>query len=347
MEPEEQPTQQINLNVVEQQQLQQPQTPISAPAPAPATPTPTTKGKKKSSKSQSSNSNSATPSSSSNTPNRSSKGLRHFSSKVCEKVQQKQTTTYNEVANDLVSDYLENCRAAATKTTASDEKNIRRRVYDALNVLMALGIITKEKKDIHWKGYPVDHQQELRHLNTQRLQITENIKRKRKQLEDFEKQYSANYNLFKRNQEQAKKEPIEENAKIRLPFIIVHTAQKTIIECQMDEDGTDVFFDFSDSFVLHDDNEILYQLGLGAQKPADTYEGLVLPPPQPVIPQPQQSQSLDPQQLQLQLQSQSQSQVIPSQTLSLSQSQFSSQSQMSQFFQSQLTTNSQPTMGNE
>jgi transcription factor Dp-1/transcription factor Dp-2 len=35
-----------------------------------------------------------------------------------------------------------------------DQKNIRRRVYDALNVLMALGIIQKDKKDIKWLGYP-------------------------------------------------------------------------------------------------------------------------------------------------------------------------------------------------
>jgi hypothetical protein len=33
-----------------------------------------------------------------------------------------------------------------------DEKNIRRRVYDALNVLMAMDIISKEKKEIQWKG---------------------------------------------------------------------------------------------------------------------------------------------------------------------------------------------------
>lgn len=35
-----------------------------------------------------------------------------------------------------------------------DEKNIRRRVYDALNVLMAMNIIFKDKKDIQWKGLP-------------------------------------------------------------------------------------------------------------------------------------------------------------------------------------------------
>jgi hypothetical protein len=35
-----------------------------------------------------------------------------------------------------------------------DEKNIRRRVYDALNVLMAMDIISKEKKEVLWKGLP-------------------------------------------------------------------------------------------------------------------------------------------------------------------------------------------------
>ena len=32
------------------------------------------------------------------------KGLRHFSMKVCEKVQRKGVTTYNEVADELVSE---------------------------------------------------------------------------------------------------------------------------------------------------------------------------------------------------------------------------------------------------
>merc|ERR1712045_548045 len=40
------------------------------------------------------------------------------------------------------------------QATAYDEKNIRRRVYDALNVLMAMDIISKEKKEITWKGLP-------------------------------------------------------------------------------------------------------------------------------------------------------------------------------------------------
>ena len=76
---------------------------------------------------------------------KASKGLRHFSAKVCEKVKQKGTTTYNQVADELVREFAARVLNNAVDQTY-DEKNIRRRVYDALNVLMAMDIITKEKK---------------------------------------------------------------------------------------------------------------------------------------------------------------------------------------------------------
>uniref|UniRef100_A0A8D1RB28 E2F/DP family winged-helix DNA-binding domain-containing protein n=1 Tax=Sus scrofa TaxID=9823 RepID=A0A8D1RB28_PIG len=62
------------------------------------------------------------------------KGLRHFSMKVCEKVQRKGTTSYNEVADELVSEFTNSNNHLAADSQAYDQKNIRRRVYDALNV---------------------------------------------------------------------------------------------------------------------------------------------------------------------------------------------------------------------
>ena len=44
---------------------------------------------------------------------------------------------------------------------AFDEKNIRRRVYDALNVLMAMEIISRDKKEIRWNGMPSTSLEEL------------------------------------------------------------------------------------------------------------------------------------------------------------------------------------------
>jgi transcription factor Dp-1 len=83
------------------------------------------------------------------------KGLRHFSMKVCQKVEEKHVTSYNEVADELVREFV----TMRPNDSAYDEKNIRRRVYDALNVLMAMDIISKERKEIRWKGLPNNVQQ--------------------------------------------------------------------------------------------------------------------------------------------------------------------------------------------
>jgi hypothetical protein len=45
--------------------------------------------------------------------------------------------------------------------------------------------------------------------------------------------------------------------KIQLPFIIIHTKKDTSINCDMSEDRTEYFFDFSNPFTIHDDKEIL------------------------------------------------------------------------------------------
>ena len=53
-----------------------------------------------------------------------------------------------------LDDLTQSAPAAAGSARQYDEKNIRRRVYDALNVLMAMDIITRQKKDIVWRGLP-------------------------------------------------------------------------------------------------------------------------------------------------------------------------------------------------
>ncbi|KAI7871561.1 E2F/DP family winged-helix DNA-binding domain-containing protein [Spinellus fusiger] len=83
-------------------------------------------------------------------PRRFHKGLRHFSKQVCDKVAEKGTTTYNEIADELATDI----NLTVEGSHVYDQKNIRRRVYDALNVLMAMNIIEKDKKEIKWLGIP-------------------------------------------------------------------------------------------------------------------------------------------------------------------------------------------------
>lgn len=44
---------------------------------------------------------------------------------------------------------------------------------------------------------------------------------------------------------------------IHVPFIIVHTKQEAIINCEMTPNRTEYFLDFSLPFSIQDDNEIL------------------------------------------------------------------------------------------
>lgn len=83
-------------------------------------------------------------------------GLRHFSLQVCKKVEEKGQTTHNEVADELVQEIMEE-RQRTGSELHYDEKNIRRRVYDAINVLMAMDIISKvTDKHYNWlQGLPV------------------------------------------------------------------------------------------------------------------------------------------------------------------------------------------------
>ena len=111
------------------------------------------------------------------------KGLRHFSMRVCQKVKEKGTTSYNEVADELV---LEESEDAGTSVNGSyDQKNIRRRVYDALNVLMAMNIISKEKKEIKWLGLPTSSVQECEEIELQNQQTRKRIEEKQQQLREL------------------------------------------------------------------------------------------------------------------------------------------------------------------
>lgn len=61
-------------------------------------------------------------------------------------------------------------------------KNIRRRVYDALNVLLAMSIIEKEKKEIRWVGLPTSSAQECERLEAEKARRLERIRQKHQQV---------------------------------------------------------------------------------------------------------------------------------------------------------------------
>lgn len=191
------------------------------------------------------------------------KGLRHFSMKVCEKVRKKGTTSYNEVADELVAEFSDPHRHLCPTDQAYDQKNIRRRVYDALNVLMAMNIISKEKKEIKWLGLPTNSAQEYQNLEKEKQKKIEKIRLKTQHLQDLIIQQIAFKNLAARNREAERqmKCPPPTN-KIKLPFILINTHKDTVIDCSISPDKKEYKFCFSDVFQISDDTEVLKKMGL-------------------------------------------------------------------------------------
>jgi len=202
------------------------------------------------------------------------KGLRHFSMMVCKKVEEKGTTTYNEVADELVAKVIEE-RKKEEPGGKFDEKNIRRRVYDALNVLMAMDIITKDKKSITWKGLPTSASQDLDLLGRERDFRRQEVEKKRQALQELLVQQVCFRNLVEHNREQQQRQQNDDasaqggggrgntsDRKIPLPFIVVNTNSSAVIQCNMSRDLSDVMFDFNMPFEINDDNTILKRLGM-------------------------------------------------------------------------------------
>ena len=169
----------------------------------------------------------------------------------------------------------------------NDDKNIRRRVYDALNVLMAMDIITKDKKEITWRGLPgaqdcqdvgldsmymisgMDRSQRMQKLEKERLAHQKEVKKKKACLEELLVQNVCFQNLLGRNHGMEMQEKQMSNIaarpkveKIPLPLIVVNTNSRAVVQCEMTPDRTNVNFDFSLPFEINDDNQILKRLGM-------------------------------------------------------------------------------------
>ncbi|CAG9311512.1 unnamed protein product [Blepharisma stoltei] len=134
------------------------------------------------------------------------KKLINLSKQVLEKVKNSEVTTGNQIAKAILKDFPES-------TYEAEFKNIQRRVYDALNVLQAIDVISKIRNEIRYKGI-INNEQ----LERMKLSVEQNRKRnmqKKKALAENIFQYIAIHKLMQRNKEQRKKKLVE------LPCLIV------------------------------------------------------------------------------------------------------------------------------
>lgn len=192
-------------------------------------------------------------------PVKANKGLRHFSKRVCDKVKTKIVTTYKEVADELVTECVGD---SESPTFLYDQKNIRRRVYDALNVLMALDIISKNKKDITWKGLPSGTIQNSVYLVQEKENRLNSVKRKLLALQEIIMQEVAIKRLVKRNRDtETKFGPPPDNACVTLPFMTINTNEDTAAEIRISEDQNECELSFNDKFSIYDCTEVMKSMG--------------------------------------------------------------------------------------
>lgn len=193
--------------------------------------------------------------------NRQIKGLRLFSKQVCDKVADKGITTYNEVADELAAEIQQQ------SSTGVDQKNIRRRVYDALNVLMALEIITKDRKQIKWLGIPPHHHQEeqpqdcsseleqqIMKEELRRNVLMDSVQNSRHVLDDTIKRFTRLEKLVERNQQQMYQ---NKQQAVHLPFFMITSNQNIHTDYVH---GKEASLQFCSSWMIYQDTDILTKL---------------------------------------------------------------------------------------
>ena len=257
---------------------------------------------------------------------RGTKGLRYFSILVCKKLSECKSSSYNHIADVLIQESRSEGKPAdATKrpkhdadddikkaSTAAksdggashaddgedggddeehfDEKNIRRRIYDALNVLMAIDMIVKDKKTIRWNGppslalaavspssstasasplapspVPSPHER-LLVLKAERTVLQGRLEEKKALLTEQVLEYVGMRYLLERNADADGGRGGEEDVRLYFPFILVNTDRTTTIDCEMSEKHDAVSMRYSDVFSVHDQTVVVRMVGKGREQ---------------------------------------------------------------------------------
>ena len=179
------------------------------------------------------------------------RGLKLLTTKVKNIIYSKGFFSYKEVSDELVTE-LEITEGLDRQ---KEEKNILRRVYDALNVLIASEVVVKRGKKYVWQ-HSVSDQNDLarKQIKKQRRKL----EAKREILKEIASKLVAVNQLLARNK-QNKDQDI-----IRFPFIIVATEEHPDNSVKMESNltHTEICMRFTKEIQLYGDVEILQKLAM-------------------------------------------------------------------------------------
>lgn len=187
---------------------------------------------------------------------RPNKGLKFLSIKLKEVICRKGYISYKKVADELVSELI----LQENPESERAGKNVLRRVYDALNVLIAVGAIVKTNREYCWQGLSASSKVDFlagRHDLLIRRRKENSVKR-----ENLRKVASRFYGLkelIRRNQE-----PRAESDIIQLPLIVIATEEtpKNNIKIEFNRANTHVCVKLSKEINIVEDTDLLVKLNL-------------------------------------------------------------------------------------
>ncbi|CAD8082574.1 unnamed protein product [Paramecium sonneborni] len=136
-------------------------------------------------------------------PLKSQKGLRNLSIKVKQIVFEFKCTSYKDVAERLIQELSQEEGRITNSNHSKDEQNIKRRVYDALNVMIASKVLIKEGKKVKADsetlilGKNLIQQKSIQKEQLNHMQKI--VEFKKKQLSDIVWKIKAAHSLIQRN----------------------------------------------------------------------------------------------------------------------------------------------------
>ncbi|CAD8066912.1 unnamed protein product [Paramecium sonneborni] len=142
--------------------------------------------------------------------------LKYISKRV-EKELQNKIVGYSEICQKLTEEMTQEMEGHSDYGS-KDIKNLRRRVYDALNVMISIGIVVKEKKMLR-KNEESQVNITKQNLLFRKQKLKELLLQKKQQLTNSIKKQETLQNLVKFNKERE----TSEHEKIKFPFLLVKT----------------------------------------------------------------------------------------------------------------------------
>ena len=196
-------------------------------------------------------------------------GLKEISKRVMDIIKQSGKTTYKAISDQIVNEINEK--------SLKDEKNIRRRIYDSLNVMKSMKLFNRDKntKTIMWnygqEFDPLNEIEDKSELNEKNNEtridsadiatLKKEIKEKSNKLELLKMELIGLKNVLERNGKENDK--INANQKLYFPFIVIEfpTNKDPKINVALNDNKTKAHFGFDEVISMYGDLDAVSKIG--------------------------------------------------------------------------------------